>query len=86
MLTLKFPTHAEAERRLLNNGFAFVGAPGRWRKASEAATLYANIRPLTFSRRGGPVLVLIYTPNGHVSEFLQAGLLPVILLPLQVAQ
>jgi hypothetical protein len=66
MVTLKFPTRHDAEQRLLRNGFAFVGAPGRWRKAVDETTLYANVRPLTPWRQGGPVLVLVYTPNGLV--------------------
>ncbi|HEY0419363.1 MAG TPA: hypothetical protein VGC80_07570 [Acetobacteraceae bacterium] len=39
----RFPNAAEAERFLREQGFQFVGAPNRWRKAEEHRIHYAEI-------------------------------------------
>jgi|tagenome__1003787_1003787.scaffolds.fasta_scaffold18743558_1 hypothetical protein len=39
----RFPTAAEAERFLREQGFRFVGAPNRWRKSEDHRIHYAEI-------------------------------------------
>ena len=61
MQTRRFPSRTEAEDFLKSEGFAFQGAPNRWRKQDGGRILYAEVLTV----RDSAVVVVTSHPSGE---------------------
>ena len=60
MRTQRFPSRAEAERHLSEEGFEFLGAPSRWRKIIDGRACHADV----VSQGDGAVVVFVESADG----------------------